>query len=224
MTARPSDAPVRAPGTRTRSGNAMGRTRAALLQATAECVERYGVRRTTMVDVAARSGVAKATLYNHFRTKDDVLAALVESTVATLAAAAVATAGTSGPSVALAETAMALSVSPALRKAVSEEPALVAPLLVPGAGRGWTVAGEAVRAVLAAGRVQADPREVDLVLRWLVSHVAWPTTHEQAESAAGHLVRALTDSRTPSPAATVPAAEDLRPSGPAVGLGVGWPG
>ncbi|MCW2543394.1 MAG: transcriptional regulator, TetR family, partial [Frankiales bacterium] len=79
-----SDAPVRQAGTRTRSGNTMAHTRAALLHATDACVARYGVRKTTMVDVASRSGVAKATLYNHFRTKDDVLAALVEQQVADL--------------------------------------------------------------------------------------------------------------------------------------------
>ena len=68
-----SDAPQRQIGTRTRSGNAMLRTRGNLLEATAHCVERYGVRRTTMGDIALKAVVAKATLYNHFRTKHYLL-------------------------------------------------------------------------------------------------------------------------------------------------------
>ncbi|MDX6225062.1 MAG: TetR/AcrR family transcriptional regulator, partial [Frankiales bacterium] len=73
----PSDAPVRATGTRTRSGNAMLRTRAAILDGAERCIERDGIRRTTMSDVSGEAKVAKATLYNHFRTKDDVMSALV---------------------------------------------------------------------------------------------------------------------------------------------------
>jgi len=38
-----------------------------------------------MNDIAAQAGVAKATLYNHFRTKDDVWSALVEAEVRALA-------------------------------------------------------------------------------------------------------------------------------------------
>ncbi|MCW2614504.1 MAG: transcriptional regulator, TetR family, partial [Frankiales bacterium] len=92
----PSDAPQRQVGTRTRSGNAMLRTRAAILEAAAGCVQRFGVRKTTMGDVAAQGGVAKATLYNHFRTKDDVLRALVDARVAELGERCAATAAERG--------------------------------------------------------------------------------------------------------------------------------
>ena len=56
-------------------------TRAGILSGAASCVARYGTRKTTMGDIAREGGVAKATLYNHFRTKDDVLAALLASQV-----------------------------------------------------------------------------------------------------------------------------------------------
>ena len=62
----------------------MLRTRTAILSAAAACVQRDGVRKLTMGDVATMGGVAKATLYNHFRTKGDLLAALVEGRVTTL--------------------------------------------------------------------------------------------------------------------------------------------
>ena len=48
---------MREPGTRARSGNAMARTRSALLDAAHACLAKYGIRKTTMVDVASSSGV-----------------------------------------------------------------------------------------------------------------------------------------------------------------------
>ena len=63
---------------RTRAaGNAMGRTRAGLLAGAARAFAEHGLRRSTMQSIAAAAGVAKATLYNHFRTKDEVAAALL---------------------------------------------------------------------------------------------------------------------------------------------------
>ena len=186
-----SDVPVREPGTRARSGNAMGRTRSALLSATAECIARYGIRKTTMVDVASKSGVAKATLYNHFRTKDDVLAALVEQQVADLVGACVITASAAGLPAALGQAATALATSASLRKAAEGEQALLAPLAVPGEGRGWQLAREGVAAVLTAGRAPNGPAEVELVLRWCVSQLLWPLAADQVQAASAALLRGL---------------------------------
>ena len=72
--------PVRAAGTRTRAGNAMGRSRAALLAGARRAVEVSGTK-ISMSQVATAAGVAKATLYNHFRTRDAVLAALLDHEV-----------------------------------------------------------------------------------------------------------------------------------------------
>ena len=55
----------------------MNRTRAELLAGAAEAFAAQGFRRATMQSVAAATGVAKATLYNYFRTKDEVARALL---------------------------------------------------------------------------------------------------------------------------------------------------
>jgi AcrR family transcriptional regulator len=214
----PSDVPVRAPGTRTRSGNAMGRTRSALLEATAECVARYGIRKTTMVDVASKSRVAKATLYNHFRTKDDVLAALVEQQLAELVGACVTTAASSGVVAALARAAEHLAASAPLRKAAEGEQALLAPLMTPGDSRGWQAARDGVAAVLLAGHAPHGPAEVELVLRWLVSQLLWPVPAGAATSAAQAVVTGLAAPQ-PAEAPVAPA-----PRTPAAAAGLGWPG
>jgi AcrR family transcriptional regulator len=63
----------------------MRRTRVALLNGARAAVEHNGLA-ITMAEVAARSGVAKATLYNHFRTREDVLDALLTAEVTELVA------------------------------------------------------------------------------------------------------------------------------------------
>lgn len=147
----------------------MGRTRAALLVAAAQAVERYGVRRTTMGDVATIAGVAKATLYNHFRTKEDVLAGVVLSALDALADECEQVARTAGLAAALERAATVVGAHPALRRVVADEPALVRPLLAPeGAGR----ADAAVARVLRAAGVDPDLPGVELVRRWIGSF-AW---------------------------------------------------
>lgn len=155
----------------------MAHTRTALLHATDACIARYGVRKTTMVDVASRSGVAKATLYNHFRTKDDVLVALVEQRVTELVAAALAA---DGLAAALDGAAHTVAASAALRKVAADEPAALAAMLRPGDGRGWTIARDGVAAVLVSARVPAGPGQVELVLRWFTSQLLWPSSEGAA--------------------------------------------
>ena len=214
-----SDAPQRVAGLRTRSGNAMLRTRAALLEAAATCVERHGVRRTTMSDIAATGGVAKATLYNHFRTKDDVLAALVDAQVSALAEACAAVAAEKGLAAALGLAAAEIGASPPLRRVATTEPALLAPLAVPGDARGWQAVHDAVAAVLAAAGVPAGPGQVELVLRWLLSQLLWPV--DVASLGADLLAQALECAAVDDGASTVP--EQGRPVGRAQPAGLGWP-
>jgi len=189
----------------------MARTRSALLEAAAGCLATYGIRKTTMVDVASRSGVAKATLYNHFRTKEDLLTALVEERVRSLTAAAVAAAGRDGLAAALGGVASALAEDAALRRAAAEEPALLAPLAVPGPSRGWQQAREAVAAVLAAGRARSGQVEVELVLRWVVSQLWWPAAEV---TGVAPLVVAVGGAQPPVAAPAMPVQTVA---------GVGWP-
>jgi AcrR family transcriptional regulator len=196
----------------------MLRTRAAILDATAGCIERYGVRKTTMSDVASKGGVAKATLYNHFRTKDDLLKALVLARVEALASecAELAAAGL-GP--ALEHAGRWLDGCRPVRRVAADDPALLAALGTPGSGRLWDAARGAVGTVLREAGAPSDAVAVDLVLRWLCGHVMWPGSPE--EVAAGARLLAVGLGRAPEPVVTV---VDVAAPGesPAV-AGVGWP-
>jgi AcrR family transcriptional regulator len=158
-----SAAPVREKGTHSRAGNAMNRTRAALLAGAARAVAVSGTK-ITMAQVAAAAGVAKATLYNHFRTRDAVLAALLVHQVD-----AIIDEQAGKPlGVALVEAASAISTHPARRGLAHVEPATLAALArVDEAAAGWRQARAAVTAALAT-----ESRDgADLVLRWLASYL-----------------------------------------------------
>lgn len=180
--------PVREAGTRSRAGNAMGRTRAALLAGARRAVQVSGTK-ITMAQVAAAGGVAKATLYNHFRTRDAVLAALVEDEVATLVGELAARPMPD----ALAAAANALSRHPVLRALAELEPATLARLgTIDPASRGWQLARDGVGAALAgAGRGGTD-----LALRWLASFVLSPADPATIAEDLAILVAALPDVAT----------------------------
>jgi len=176
------------------------RTRTAILDGAQRCIERDGVRRTTMGEVALEAGVAKATLYNHFHTKDEVLAALVQARAVALAATCVGLLDATGPAghgrppdlaAAVAGATQALSESRALRRVADEEPAVLARLAAPSEGPAWTALRSSVVQVLEAAAAPAGEEAVALVLRHLLSHLLWPAQEADAQRAAQLLERSL---------------------------------
>jgi len=206
-------------GTRTRAGNNMSRSRAGILSGAGQAIVRFGTRKTTMADIARAGGVAKATLYNHFRDKREVYAALlaaeVDEILARMAEAhakSTAEAGTAaGPAplaAALAAAATALSNHPVLARLAETEPATLAPLLRPGDGVTWErvrgYAGELVRAAVP----DADPPpDAEVGLRWVLSHVPWSSNADPAPAAA-RIAAAIT--ARPHTASTSPEPEQGR--------------
>jgi AcrR family transcriptional regulator len=160
--------PVRAAGTRSRAGNAMDRTRVALLDGARRTVATSGTK-ITMAQVAAAAGVAKATLYNHFRTREDVLTALavdeVQRVVAKVQGRPLAEA--------IEVAAIAVATSPLLKAVARHDPATLSTIAcVNPATDGWRIAREAVSAALRAEGL----RGADTVLRVLASYVTTPAT------------------------------------------------
>jgi len=48
-----------------------------ILDAAAELIERWGYRKTTIDDIAKQAGVAKGTIYLHWKTREDLFQALI---------------------------------------------------------------------------------------------------------------------------------------------------
>jgi AcrR family transcriptional regulator len=158
----------------------MGRTRVGLLAGAARAFAERGLRRSTMQSVAAAAGVAKATLYNHFRTKDEVARALLALELQRLSDSAAAL--PAGEALALLSD--ELGAHPVLRRLAETEPEVLATLL--GTGN-WT---ELVARLAAALRIDEDAAE--LVGRWLLGVVVQPgrstTRHRHAARLAALLV------------------------------------
>lgn len=174
----------------------MARTRAAALDGAARCIEERGTRRATMSDIAHLGGIAKATLYNHFRTKDDVFAALVEDRIAQLGEEC-ARVAESDLAAALALAASRAADHPAVRRVGAEEPAVLASLLVPSDAGGWAVARSAARKVLAAGGRHVSDGSVELLLRWVASHLVAPADEEARTEGAAALAAGLPSAHPP---------------------------
>jgi len=130
-----------------------------------------------MADVADLGGVARATLYNHFRTKDDVLLAVVEAEAQRLADVALAL-PPRGLEAALAAVCDELAGHQALRKVVAEEPALALEIARVGQTPTWNHVRQQVAGVLAATEHAVDKGTVDVVLRWLVVEALSPSAPE----------------------------------------------
>jgi len=76
-----------APDSANRSERRRLRTRAALLAAAREVFASQGVGATTIQDITEAADVAKGSFYNHFDSKDAILRAVVEETLAELGSA-----------------------------------------------------------------------------------------------------------------------------------------
>jgi AcrR family transcriptional regulator len=166
MPAIASAAPVRARGVHSRAGNAMNRTRAALLDGAARVVEVNGAK-IAMAQVAAAAGVAKATLYNHFRTREAVLSALVLDQVRRI----IDEQHGKTLDAALTDAALAISANRVRRGLARVDPAsLVAIARIDAHAEAWQLARAAVAGTLAG----ASRGGTDTVLRWLASYLLTP--------------------------------------------------
>lgn len=172
------------PNTRIRAGNAMQRARAGAIRGALETLARRGLKRLTMAEAADRGGLARATLYNHVRDKDSLIAMLLEHESQAVAEAFVA-----APTLeqALVEAATMIADHPALVGLRKHEPAALIKLSMPADGAVRQLAA----ASLAARGSAATDADVDLVLRWLASFVASPSDPAARAAQASSLVRTL---------------------------------
>ena len=160
----------------------MGRTRLGLIEGAAQAFAEQGLRRSTMQSVAVAAGVAKATLYNHFRTKDEVARALLALELDRLSA----TASDLPTERALAALSDELGAHPVLRRLAETEPDVFAALL--GTDR-WS---ELVGRLAAALGVDEDGAE--LAGRWLLGVVLQPGRSTTRHRHAARLSAALAPS------------------------------
>ncbi|MHA3705076.1 TetR/AcrR family transcriptional regulator, partial [Jatrophihabitans sp. YIM 134969] len=176
-------------GTRVRAGNAMARTRSAILDGAARAVAADGTA-ITMAQVASLGGVAKATLYNHFRTREAVLGALAVTEVEAVAAEVSGL----GLRHALVEMAAAVATHPCLATLREREPGVVAAALAdPEPAAAIVAARSALVGVVRNAGIPDDTLDLaaDLLLRWLVSLAIAPPAPAEVLAAVDLLLAGL---------------------------------
>ena len=155
------------------------RTEAAILEGTKDLISRSGIAGLSMIEIADHSEVSRATLYNHYRDKDAVLAALVASEVARLAELAT-NAGT--PADALESLSISISSDPAIAAMrIYDADALVSAMTNTASEHYITIA----QIIFGATKSQAG---TGIAMRWLLGQAMQPITPEQSREQAVLLV------------------------------------
>lgn len=156
------------------------RTESAILSATKELISERGISAISMIEIADRSQVSRATLYNHYRDKDAVLSALIDSEVDRL----VELITNSTPADSLEKLALAISMDRALAAMREYDHALLANLLIHGEDSRYLRLAQAVHALT------KKPEATGIAMRWLMAQALQPLTIEQARSQAAALTEA----------------------------------
>jgi AcrR family transcriptional regulator len=154
------------------------RTEEAILEGTKSLIARSGVAGLSMIEIADHSEVSRATLYNHFRDKDAVLAALISSEVERLIALAV-TAGT--PADALESLSLSISADEALAAMRVHDGELLARALTNTTSEHYI---SIAKVIFGATKSEAG---TGIAMRWLIGQVLQPITPEQSRNQAAHL-------------------------------------
>jgi AcrR family transcriptional regulator len=152
------------------------RTRTAILEATKKLIVAHGLQITSMIEIADTAEVSRATLYNHFRSKESVMRGLLEFEVGRILESAKSE---PSPVQALTRISIEISSDPALATMRAYDPAILTQLLSAGADPLWPQ--------IHAGLIQLLPSAltVELTMRWLIGQVFAPLTAAQSAQQAG---------------------------------------
>ena len=149
-----------------------------ILHAAIEAAAIHGIARLTVGDVAKRAGVSRPTLYKHFRSKDDVVAAAVEREADRMVREIVAEDLPDDPRQALAVgIRAALRVTrehPLLDRLIQTEPESLLPLILQDGGAVSMRVRRTIEDILTQRFEPLDPvllrRYADLVTRLIISY------------------------------------------------------
>jgi AcrR family transcriptional regulator len=134
-----------------------------------------------MVDIAARAQVSRATVYNHFADKEEMMLSLLESEILRLADLAKAATSTKDALLVLSRE---ISGDVALRKMTVTDPTDIAAFITIGAHPLWAVVQESLTKIFGLDNSS-------LVLHWLLGQVASPLTPAESAHQANQLSSAL---------------------------------
>ena len=157
------------------------RSRTAILAGAKIVIGEVGSYESNMVDIAARAQVSRATVYNHFADKEEMMLSLLESEILRLADLAKAATSTKDALLVLSRE---ISGDVALRKMTVTDPTDIAAFITIGAHPLWAVVQESLTKIFGLDNSS-------LVLHWLLGQVASPLTPAESAHQADQLSSAL---------------------------------
>jgi AcrR family transcriptional regulator len=160
-------------------GSLHRRTEEAILEGTKSLIARVGIAGLSMIEIADHSQVSRATLYNHFRDKDAVLAALLSSEVSRICSEAT-NAGT--PADALEALSIAISNDQALEALRRFDGEILSGALAHTQSELFI---DIAKVLFAATKSEAG---TGIAMRWLIGQALQPITPEQSRAQAALLV------------------------------------
>jgi AcrR family transcriptional regulator len=159
------------------------KTRNALVTTALSLIEEKGLAQTNMIEIADQARVSRASLYNHFRDKNEVFLAVVEMELERIIQVALREREVAAR---LAIISREVSGHKALAMAVAKDSGTVAGLLARHDGEVWSKIFQGL-----ASAVASDSAGTALVLRWLIGQVFIPLSPEHSDSQSAKIAAAI---------------------------------
>ena len=159
------------------------KTRNALLTTALSLISEKGLTQTNMIEIADRARVSRASLYNHFRDKNEVFLAVVEMELERILQLAMRERDVAAR---LAIISRELSSHGALQMSMAKDPGLIAQILAKHDGEIWSKIYQGLAAAVAS-----DSAGTALTLRWLIGQIFIPLTLEHSEAQSKRIAEAI---------------------------------
>jgi len=166
-----------------RQRDTSNKSRVAILAGAKLVIAKVGNYQSNIADIAVSAQVAKATIYNQFADKAEMMESLIESEVIRLTELALAA---SSRQEGLALLSNAISQDLALRKLVESDPSDIARLVTITNHPTWVLVHQGIAKVFGA-----DSAACGVILRWLIGQIASPITEEESVAQARRLAASL---------------------------------
>ena len=148
------------------------KSRAAIFKGAKAVIAEVGNYQSNIADIALRAQVSKATIYNQFADKAEMMECLVEAEVMRLTDLALSA---SSRQEALYLLSKEISQDLALRKLVESDPLDIAKLVTITPHLTWVLVHQGIAKVFGA-----DSATLGVILRWLIGQIPSPITQEES--------------------------------------------
>ena len=159
------------------------RSREAILNGAKRVVAEVGSYESNMLNIASRAEISRATIYNHFADRDEMMVAVVEHEIERLSALAREAASKEA---ALFTLSREISTDPALAKMVETDHDDIVALVTISDHPLWISVHRNLAEVFGA-----NENNVGLILRWLLAQFTSPLSESQSREQASKLASLL---------------------------------